>query len=117
MMPVSTMTQTFLSGGLNGLQPSQQVPIPQKLPAAHQNAPMPIALMTGALMPEALRSVLAPPSMPTPVPTNVQALAAMPQLLQQQLAEAPFDVLQMMAASRPDQQQAFIETLFACQQR
>ena len=117
MMPVPTMTQTFVPGGLTGRQPSKQVPVPQQMPAAHRNAPMPIAMTAGALMPEALRSVLAPPPTPTPVAINVQALAAMPQLLQPQLAEVPLDVLQMMAAASPDQQQAFIETLLARQQR
>ncbi len=165
MMPVPSMTQAFMPGGPIGLQPLQQVPIPQKLPAVHRNAPTPIALTAGALMPEAqqmvlcqmcglrprvpgfevcsaqcraslamlnnvdvsvrqypelpalgnmstpeaLRSVMAPPPTPPPVATNVQALAAMPQLPQQQQAEVPFDVLQMMASARPDQQQAFIE--------
>ena len=168
MMPVPSMTQAFMPGGPIGLQPLQQVPIPQKLPTVHRNVPTPIALTAGALMPEAqqmglcqmcglrprvpgfevcsaqcraslamlnnvdisvrqypeipampalgdmltpeaLRSVLAPPPTPPPVATNVQALAVMPQL--------PQDVLQMMASARPDQQQAFLETLLARQQR
>ncbi len=71
MMPVPTMTQTFVPGELTSLQPSKQVPVPQQMPAAHRNAPMPIAMTAGALMPEALRSVLAPPPTPTPVATKV----------------------------------------------
>ncbi len=71
MMPVPTMTQTFLPGGLTGLQPSSQVPVSQQLPAAHRNASTTIALTAGALMSETLRSFLALPPTPTPVATNV----------------------------------------------
>ena len=72
---------------------------------------------TNMSTPEALRSVLTSPPTPPTVATNVQAMAAMPQLLQPQPAEVSLNVWQMMvAASRPDQQQAFIETLFARQQ-
>ncbi len=43
MMPVPTMMQAFMPGGPAGLQPLQQ----------HWNAPTPIALTAGAVLPEA----------------------------------------------------------------
>ncbi len=53
MMPVPTMMQAFMPEGPAGLQPLQQVSIPQQLPAAHGKAPTPISLTAGAVLPEA----------------------------------------------------------------
>ena len=58
MMPVPTMMQAFLPEGPAGLQPLQQVSIPQQLPAAHWNAPTPISLTAGAVLPEAQQTQL-----------------------------------------------------------